>query len=75
MGEATLLGETAEAAGVTGVVGAWDELILGAPPDEGVAAADWLRELRGTYRQYIELHYMWSFYLESISHIYPSIFS
>lgn len=44
---ATLVGETAEAAGVTGVVGAWVELSLGAPPDEGVAAADWLRELGG----------------------------
>lgn len=44
---ATLVGgETAEAAGVTGVVGAWEELSLEAPPDEGVAAADWLRELR-----------------------------
>lgn len=41
---ATLVGETAEAAGVTGVVEAWEELSLGAPPD-GVAAADWLREL------------------------------
>lgn len=42
------MGDTAEAAGVTGVVGAWEELSLGAPPDEGVAAADWLRELRRT---------------------------
>lgn len=44
---ATVVGETAEAAGVTGVVGAWEEeeLDLGAPPD-GVAAADWLRELK-----------------------------
>lgn len=42
-----LLVDTAEAAGVTGVVGAWEEeLSLGALPDEGVAAADWLRELR-----------------------------
>lgn len=43
-----LLGVTAEAAGVTGVVGAWeeeDEPSRGAPPEEGVAAADWLREL------------------------------
>lgn len=43
---ATLGGATAEAAGVTGVVGACEELSLGAPPEEGVAAADWLRELR-----------------------------
>lgn len=48
VGGTTLLVDTAEAAGVTGVVGAWEEeLSLGAPPDEGVAAAaDWLRELR-----------------------------
>lgn len=37
---ATVVGETAEAAGVTGVVGAWEELNLGAPPDAVVAAAD-----------------------------------
>lgn len=42
---ATPVGDTAEAAGVTGVVGAWELLSLGAPPDKGVAAADWLREL------------------------------
>lgn len=47
---APLLGVTAEAAGVTGVVGAWEEEeeeepSRGAPPEEGVAAADWLREL------------------------------
>lgn len=46
---AALLGVTAEAAGVTGVVGAWEEEeeepSLGAVPEEGVAAADWLREL------------------------------
>lgn len=56
---ATVVGETAEAAGVTGVVGAWEEeeLDLGAPPDEGVAAADWLRELkRKTYVCIIFLH-------------------
>ena len=41
------VGEVAEgAAGVTGVVGAWAELILVVPePEEGVTAADWLREL------------------------------
>lgn len=42
---ATPVGETVEAAGVTGVVGAWEELSLGVPPEDGVAAADWLREL------------------------------
>lgn len=43
---ATTVGAAAGAAGVTGVVGAWEELSLGAAPDEGVAAADWLRELK-----------------------------
>ena len=33
------------AAGVTGVVGVWAELRLGALPTDGVTAADWLREL------------------------------
>lgn len=46
---APLLGVTAKVAGVTGVVGAWEEEeeepSRGAPPEEGVAAADWLREL------------------------------
>lgn len=37
----------AKSAGVTGVVVAWAELLLRAPPEpeDGVAAADWLREL------------------------------
>lgn len=40
------VGELVEvAAGVTGVVGAWVELMRAADPEEGVAAADWLREL------------------------------
>lgn len=43
---ATAVGEGAmAAAGVTGVVGVWAELSLGAPPTDGVKAADWLREL------------------------------
>lgn len=45
MAGAALLGVTAEGAGVTGVVGAWDdeeeeEPSRGAPAEEGVAAAD-----------------------------------
>lgn len=43
---ATPVVEEAGAAGAAGVVGAWEELSLGAAPDEGVAAADWLRELK-----------------------------
>lgn len=40
------VGEPVEvAAGVTGVVGAWVELRRAVDPEEGVAAADWLREL------------------------------
>lgn len=40
------VGEPLEvAAGVTGVVGAWVELRRAADPEDGVAAADWLREL------------------------------
>lgn len=39
--------EGAEVTGtVAGAAGAWEELILGPPPGEGVTAADWLRELR-----------------------------
>lgn len=39
--------EGAEVTGTAaGAAGAWEELILGAPPGEGVTAADWLRELR-----------------------------
>lgn len=40
------VGESVEvAAGVSGVVGAGVELKRAADPEEGVAAADWLREL------------------------------
>ena len=43
---ATAMGEVANvAAGVTGVVGVWAVLSLGAAPTDGVTAADWLREL------------------------------
>lgn len=39
--------EGAEVTGTAaGAAGAWEELILGAPPGEGVTVADWLRELR-----------------------------
>ena len=38
--------EGAEADGAAGVGGGCDLLCLGAPPDEGVAVVDWLRELR-----------------------------
>jgi len=49
---ATAVGEAATAAaGVTGVVGVWAELSLGAPPTDGVTAADWLRELEEKERQ------------------------
>lgn len=42
-----MVGDPVEvAARVTGVVGAWVELIRAADPEEGVAAADWLRELQ-----------------------------
>ena len=46
MDGATAMGEAANAAaGVTGVEGVWAVLSLGAPPTDGVTAADWLREL------------------------------
>lgn len=43
----TLVEDGAEVPGGAGVDGAWDELSLGVPLDEGVdAVAGWLRELR-----------------------------